>query len=353
MNHQTMYYFVGLLLSVCLVSVVWIFKPSTVFARSETIVTRPTPALATWEHSGQSMLAQQPARPTFVTGVEQLPASLQGTEVNGELAVDTWGNLIVSHAVRQLFDYFLSADGEEDQAMLVQRIRAYIRHQLKAPAQAQAEALLDQYLAYLQALKTIPAVVGDPMKELAQVRQQKQQVADLRAQHFDPLTSEAFFGAEDAYDQYTLARLDVLNDPQLSPTEKAKRIGAIMATLAPQMQDDLKAINQYQDLTALTSEWKAQSGSAQALRQLRESVVGVAATDRLETLDQEVAAWDQRVNAYLAQRDALHKQTSLAPTDQQHAIEQLKQRLFSAQEQVRIDALERIHDQGLQVNMQG
>jgi lipase chaperone LimK len=328
MNHQTMYYFVGLLLSVCLVSVVWIFKPSTVLARSETIVTRPTPVSAAWEHSGQSMLAQQPARPPFVTGVEQLPASLQGTEVNGELAVDTWGNLIVSHAVRQLFDYFLSADGEEDQAMLVQRIRAYV-----------------------QALQTIPAVVGDPLKELAQVRQQKQQVADLRAQHFDPLTSEAFFGAEDAYDQYTLARLDVLNDPQLSPTEKAKRIGAIMATLAPQMQDDLKAINQYQDLTALTSEWKAQSGSAQALRQLRESVVGVAATDRLETLDQEVAAWDQRVNGYLAQRDALQKQTSLAKTDQQHAIEQLKQRLFSAQEQVRIDALERIHDQGLQVNV--
>jgi lipase chaperone LimK len=119
------------------------------------------------------------------------------------------------------------------------------------------------------------------------------------------------------------------------------------------MQDDLKAVNQYQDLTALTKELKAQSGSPQALRQLRESVVGVAATDRLETLDQEVAAWDQRVNAYLAQRDALHKQTSLAETDRQQAIEQLKQRLFSAQEQVRIDALERIHDQGLHVDENG
>ena len=211
----------------------------------------------------------------------------------------------------------------------------------------------DAVAAYQQALKHIPALDGDPMKELAQVRQQKQQIASIRSQYFDPLTISAFFGDEDAYDQYTLARLDVLNDPQLSTAEKAKRVSALLATLAPQMQDDLKAVNQYQDLTALTKEWKAQSGSPQALRQLRESVVGVAATDRLETLDQEVAAWDQRVNAYLAQRDALHKQTSLAETDRQQAIEQLKQRLFSAQEQVRIDALERIHDQGLHVDENG
>ncbi|MEY2862328.1 MAG: hypothetical protein RLY58_35 [Pseudomonadota bacterium] len=352
MNQKAIYVFVGLVVSVFLISAILQLKPKTDLVhtgqRSPSFFAGEATALAPVDSTRTSSAALR-----FVTGLEQLPASLRDTTVDGELAVDAQGNLIVSHAVRQLFDYFLSAIGEEDQTTLTQRIRAYIRQHLKAPAQAQAEALLDQYLAYQQALKHIPALDGDPMKELAQVRQQKQQIASIRSQYFDPLTISAFFGDEDAYDQYTLARLDVLNDPQLSTAEKAKRVSALLATLAPQMQDDLKAVNQYQDLTALTKEWKAQSGSPQALRQLRESVVGVAATDRLETLDQEVAAWDQRVNAYLAQRDALHKQTSLAETDRQQAIEQLKQRLFSAQEQVRIDALERIHDQGLHVDENG
>src|SRR5689334_7743323 len=42
-----------------------------------------------------------------------LPRSLQDTQVDGGLAADANGHLIVAPGVRALFDYFLSATGEE------------------------------------------------------------------------------------------------------------------------------------------------------------------------------------------------------------------------------------------------
>jgi lipase chaperone LimK len=285
----------------------------------------------------------------FVTGIEHIPASLQGTAVDGSFEVDAQGHLNVTKGVRQVFDYFLSAEGEEDQATLVQRIRAYIHAQLKAPADREAERLLDQYLAYLAALKQMQPIQGDPTHQLDQVRAQKQQIADIRAKTFDRPTVEVFFADEDAYDDYTLARLDVLNNAALTLQQKSLKIKEITAKLAPDMQEDVRVINQYQDLTALTQEWKAKGGDAAQLRQIREQVVGQAAADRLEQLDRDNAVWDQRTQSYLQQRDALIKQTNLAQIDQQKAIAQLRQRLFDGQEQVRIDALETIHDQGLTI----
>ena len=38
---------------------------------------------------------------------------------------------------------------------------------------------------------------------------------------------DAFFGDEDAYDRYTMARIEVMQDKSLSATEKARRTGII------------------------------------------------------------------------------------------------------------------------------
>lgn len=285
----------------------------------------------------------------FTTGLEGIPKSLRDTEVDGSLEVDANGNLKITRGVRQTFDYFLSAIGEEDLATILARIRAHIRHVLPAKAAAQAEQLLESYIAYREGLGHLQQVQGDPSQNIAAVRQQKQQVQALRTQYFSREVIDAFFGDEDAYDNYTLARIEIMQDKNLSATEKAKRSAALLDTLPPELKESVKTVNQYQELKSLEQDWKSRNGSPQELRAIREQLVGPEATERLETLDKERAEWDNRMTDYLQQRDEILKNAALSEDDRQKQVTTLRQQRFNQQEQVRVDALERIHDQGLTV----
>ena len=74
----------------------------------------------------------------FTTGLENLPRSLQGTDVDGEIIIDENKQLVVTEGLRRLFDYFLSALGEEDEAVIYARVESYIRSHTPEPAASQA-----------------------------------------------------------------------------------------------------------------------------------------------------------------------------------------------------------------------
>src|SRR5690606_32313520 len=96
--------------------------------------------------TGSTPLTASPGRarsdvetPTvFVTGLEQLPASLEGTSVPPGLLEDGNGNLVPTPGLRDIFDYFLSVLGEEPLDVIVARINAYLASNLSASAATQA-----------------------------------------------------------------------------------------------------------------------------------------------------------------------------------------------------------------------
>ncbi|MDF2445613.1 MAG: lipase chaperone [Moraxellaceae bacterium] len=288
---------------------------------------------------------------TFTTGTESLPGSLQGTEVDGELEVDASGRLKITNGVRRVFDYFLSAIGEEPLESIVARIRAYIRHKLPASAAAEAEQLLDSYLAYKRGLEGMQqGQPGGSTLDLDAIRRQMQQVQALRTQFFKPEVITAFFGDEDVYDRYTLARLEVMQNKSLSPLQRAQQLGGLEDMLPEAMRESIKVINQVQNLDALTQDWKKRGGSPAELRQIRESVVGPEATQRLEALDQEQASWNQRMDAWYKERDTILANTSLSEQDRQKQIVELRKQRFSGAESVRAESLEHMRDRGEVVN---
>lgn len=288
------------------------------------------------------------APPAFVTGLEHLPASLAGTEVDGELEVDAQGRLRITHGLRRVFDYFLTTVGEEPLATVLARLRAYLRHRLPPSAAAEAERILDGYLAYKQALEALQARVqrSDGSLDIGAVRQQMQEVQALRSQFMSAEVVTAFFGDDDAYDRYTLSRLDVLQNPALSPLQRAQQLAALERQLPTPLREATAALNQYQNLEALTADWRARGGSAAELRQLRESLVGPAAADRLEVLDRERSDWDRRLAAWLAERAALLGNRSLGEADRLRALAEARARHFSDSERLRVESLELMHDRG-------
>lgn len=277
----------------------------------------------------------------FVTGLEQLPASLAGSEVDGEILIDEQQNLVVTSRLRDLFDYFLNTLGEETLPTILDRIRAYVTHRVPEPAQSQALRLLDQYVAYRQAVEKLGTKTSpNEAFDVDVIERLKSREIALRQQYFSSAEMAAFFGMQDAIDQNALASLRVQQNPNLSASQKAAQIAQLQQQLPEEVKAQLKPTLQIEQLNQLTDEWKQRGGSAEELRQIRTNLVGAEATERLEKLDQEDTAWQQRIDQYLAARQQVLNNKALSDAQQQSQIKSLQNAQFNDTERLRLKAYE-------------
>lgn len=313
--------------------------------------TKPGPqaeGMSSWMSASVGTQAANAPVPTFKTGLEALPSSLAGTEVAGDLREDEQGKLILDKGVREVFDYFLSSRGEQPDAVLDARMRAYVKHRLHMPAAQQALALLDSYLAYLQQLD----VVSQKSRNGASMapKERLALLVDLRSRSFTADVVQAFFALDQAYDQYTVDKITVFNDRSLSPIQKANQIKALRQALPQDLQASLDATEVAPTLQAVTQEWRERGGSVADLRTLRETLVGKEAADRLEDLDRDEQAWQVRMQAYLQARALILADVSLAEAVKHERVQRLMSSSFSASEQLRVPSFERMSDQKLAMN---
>ena len=280
----------------------------------------------------------------FKTGLENLPRSLQDTDVDGEIIIDENKQLVVTEGLRRLFDHFLSALGEEDEATIYARVEAYIRSHTPEPAASQAVTIFDQYIAYLKAMTEIEKKFGNLQLQATQageldlnvVAQQKQDIAKLRQQHFDKATIVAFFGAADEYDNYSMEMVRINQKQQLSDSQKEAAKQDYISRM-PDNSTKAKLTQQanINELMARTEQMKSQGATAEELYSMRRELVGAPAAARLAQVDQEDANFDQRFNQYQAQKKQLLSQA----TDKgqvQAQIHQIEQQLFSESERKRL-----------------
>lgn len=292
----------------------------------------------------ETIVAPNAGNTVFTTGLENLPRSLQGTDVDGEIIIDENRQLVVTEGLRRLFDYFLSALGEENEAVIYTRVETYIRSHTPEPAASQAVTIFDQYIAYLKAIPEIEKRYGNLQLQATQsgeldlnmVTQQKQDVAKLRQQHFNSETIRAFFGTEDEYDDYSMEMVRINQNQQLSDAQKE----AMRQDYISRMPDNATKANIEQQanlgkLIERTEQMKAQGASPEALYNMRRELVGAPAAARLAQVDIEDANFDKRFTQYQTQKQRLLSQT----TDKQQAqtqINQLAQQLFSDTERQRL-----------------
>ncbi|MDP9899089.1 lipase secretion chaperone [Variovorax ginsengisoli] len=329
-------------LAVVLALALWVWASGRGTERAP-VAPAPTPrGLEVWLHAGSTMTEVDTAPATADTGLEALPASLQGTEVSGELEVDEHGRLKVTRGLRLLFDYFLSASGEEPVERQRERIRAYITHRWPGAAAEQALVLLDSYIAYKDELSRV--LSGSRATSLSDMQARLGAVAFVRARYFQPEEVVAFFGEEQGYDRYSLAKMSILNDPALSPAQKAAHIAELRGTQPEAVRQQMDVSETVQTLEALTTAWQQRTGSPQELRDVREKLVGRDAADRLESLDRQTQAWDGRVAAYLQQREKILGDTTLADSMRQQQVEALRNEAFAGPERIRIETIQRIQD---------
>ncbi|WP_180170702.1 lipase secretion chaperone [Acinetobacter sp. YH12027] len=288
---------------------------------------------------GESATAQA------TSGSSLLSPSQQDTEVNCQISMDGSNRLIVNEQTRNCFEYFITQYGEKSIDQIKKDFKAYIAQGHKEPALSQIYDLWDRYMKYREQLGNLQPPSDD--KESPQYyRSIYSSTQNLRKQFFSDYEIEGLFGKENTYHEYTLNRMEVVNDKKLSESEKAKKLKALFDELPEDWKENLEQINKLEDLRKLTADIKARGGSSEEIHQMRLNLVGPEATQRLENLDSQRSSWKSSVNQYLTERDSIVK-SNMSDSAKQQAVQQLRNQHFKSKEdQLRVSTFESVHDQG-------
>lgn len=271
--------------------------------------------------------------------------SQQDIDIDCKMNLDAGQRLIVNEQTKNCFEYFITQYGEKSIDQIKTDFEKYIRANYQEPALSQILDLWTRYMDYREQLGKLqpPTSNSNTAKYYREIYEKQQ---NLRKTYFSREEIQGLFGEENLYHEYTLQRLEILEDKSLSEAEKGKRLKELFEQLPADWKENLEQMNKLEDLRTLTADLKARNASAQEIRQMRLNLVGAEATGRLEALDTQRSQWQQQVNSYLAQRDSI-LQSGMSESAKTAAINDLKQQQFSsAQDRMRLSTFETVHDQG-------
>jgi lipase chaperone LimK len=282
--------------------------------------------------SGAAPLPAASAQPATGQAAPFAP-SLAGTRPDGDVRHDGAGHLLINEELAHLFDYYLSALGEQDLPAIRAGIERELRQRLKPAAAAEAIVLLDRYLAYKRALagleRTLPAA-ADPARA---ARTRLEAMQRLRRDYFSATELAGLFGMSDARDRDAIARLEIAQDRNLGDAERRARLSAAESRMSAAERAERDAPVRILVLEASVQEARGRGADDNEVYRLRAAALSPEAAARLAEVDGEEADWQRRIAAYRADRARL--QGASAATQQQ-----LRDARFTPQEQKRLAAYE-------------
>ncbi len=272
-----------------------------------------------------------------------LPASLADIKHGVVLQADENGNLIVNSDTHDLFEFYLSAMGEEPLEQILIRIRHDIEQQLAFAAKDQAFLLLKKFINYKIELSSLSTDLKNQASGesygLESLKLQKAQVSSLRAHYFSPSTYQAFFQQEEGYDNFMLSQLEINQNPHLNAVQKRQQLDTLLDQLPEEIKRVRHTVSRHGELFQAARDMRSYGASNEEIYQLRASSLGDQAATALAELDVKRDLWQQRLSHYAQQRDAILT-SGLSDTDRLQAIDALINLNFSQPEIVRVKALD-------------
>lgn len=327
----------------------WLTRPQTTPAAppSNGAVANP-PAAGAEPVTSAEQLAQivtQASAPdiAYDAFINRLPVSLADVPRPAPLTLDENGQLVVDSALRNLFEYYLSALGEEPLEHVIARIKHDLTTQLPPLASAQGIALLTAYIQFRNhqgVLKNdFEQQSGDQSFSLTAVRELVLAERQARAMFFEDAHSQALFGDEDAAQDYLLARLAITTNDNLSASERSEQL-AQLEKQAPASVRASRAADILVETVAADDALVASYVDDAAVFSARAAQFGEATATRLQARDQQRAAWQAKVAAYRVELRALLGSAGQAPDPT--LLAQLRDYHFTGPERIRIVALDKL-----------
>ena len=237
---------------------------------------------------------------------------------------------LLVHGLRDTLEALLLEARAEDAgnpAALKQRLAALVGQHFPAELATRALALAERYVDYRVALGQLrtPQDLNDP----AALRESLQARHRVRQQFFDGPEYEALFAREADLDRYTLARLEIAHNPGLTAEQRAQALRDAENELPQERRTERAEATIHIDAAAQTAAFNAQNTDERTRHAARSARYGETAAHNMARLDREEQHWQQR----LAQYDQARAQQGDGP-----GLQQLRQQLFSEEEQPRIEA---------------
>lgn len=269
---------------------------------------------------------------------EPFAASLKGTRIDGSLKADAQGRLIVDLETRDLFDYFLNTVGEVEEGEAIDQIRALAESHLPESATREAMDLLGHYIDYKE--KAV-AINNQPMdSDAAQTPEGQRQVlkkalAEMKQARRETMPSEAvdaFFGMEEAYGEFTLERIEIEGNQELSRAEKQQQIRLAQEDLPEAIRETERNIQETNDHQQQVKETIDQAGSpekaAEGLKELGLSEDQVSNVVEQMRFEEE---FDDTYSAYQRERDRI-MESGLSSEDREQSLESLRKKHFDSEQ---------------------
>jgi len=295
---------------------------------------------------------QQPAVPL------SLPSSLLGSTLPLTLDVSEDGELVINKKIQHLFDFYLSAMGEESLDIMITRIKHSLASQLVEPALTQGMDILAGYLQYLNEVTAIKqqfelSIDPDNSAEYAlnNVIQVRDMVLDARSHYLADDVIAAFFGQADEYEAYMLSLAVINKNMTLTDAEKQAEkaeLDSIAPTWLLTQQHNANQLNQYRTQYQTL---QTQGASEAELQDFTQESFSPEAADRLAQLDEKRQQWQVKLAEYRTElavitgrsTDGISEDNRDSSNEQQQLeIAQLREAYFSPQEIKRVRALDRI-----------
>jgi len=291
----------------------------------------------------------------FNSKLGALPSSLNGTVLGAQLEIDEDGHLLLSDDIKDIFDYFLSTINEEDLDSILMRIDEYLSHYLVEPALGESKEILAQYVALKSSLYELEKEMGQERTSLDKQQLAGGQYLDLlrdrldrrnalREEYLSTEINEIFFHEEERYDEYTYSRLRLNSNKTLSPAERNRQLSDLQSTLPEGVRQSMRNTQIIGELQVGTETILADGGGQEQVRALRVDMFGEEAAQRFDTLDQERALWQSRMDDYLTKRAEVLGTAGLADDVLQDQVASLRNALFEPDEHMKVRVFERRSD---------
>ncbi|EWG14670.1 lipase chaperone [Xylella fastidiosa Mul-MD] len=258
-----------------------------------------------------------------------LPQSLAGS-IAPPLPLDAYGHLARVSAVRDFFDYFLTAQNDLTPAALDELVTHEIVKQLHGTsAQVEAQDVWTRYCAYFSQLVKLPdmgMVLGDKLDFVA-VQRALDQRSSLAVRTLGDW-SEPFFGAEQQRQRYDLERLKIADDQALTDEQKKKRLVALEQKLPSKVQEERIKIQQQQDAVVKIIQLQKDEVTPDGIRLQVVGLLGPEVAYRVVEMRRQDEIWQEKYKHYAAQRAQIEAQ-QLEPKEHDVQVENLRQRIFT------------------------
>jgi lipase chaperone LimK len=281
--------------------------------------------------------AADPAPAPMPADARPLPAtSLAGTTPDGAATAAPDQSLVLAPALIRLFDYWLTTVGERPIAAIRSDVEHDLDGRLGPRAARQAKDLFSRYVLFKTALKgQRPA--RSTGRGVDRLREGLRMMLALRATYFTDAESQALFGPQDAEASAALARMAIEQDPALGDAQRRDKLAALDARLPASARAEREAPLAVVHLEEAAQKIRAQGGSEDDVYRMRAAAASPEAANRLADLDRDEAAWKARIAAYRSQRSAALAGPG-SDADRQAALGDLRNRLFTPEEQRRLTA---------------